>query len=113
MRRAGEDAFIFIEARDSQLPQRFTCAHELGHYIERTDVQTVPDDDFGFVDRRHARTGNLLMPGSEVRRFASFESDAIKMAGYFGVSIPAMKTRMLKLGLLSYCPTTTMNGWGT
>jgi len=113
MKRKGEDARIFIEAKDSALRQNFTCAHELGHYIERTEVQKVPDEDFAFVDLRHARThdvheffanefaGNLLMPESEARRLHNLPWDAIRMAAHFGVSIPAMKTRLVKLRLLT------------
>lgn len=109
---SGEDAQIFLEASDSQLRRTFTCAHELGHYIERTEVQKTPDDDFGFVDKRNSRVhdaheffanefaGNLLMPAAKVTGFHEQGNDAIRMAALFGVSIPAMKTRMLKLGLI-------------
>lgn len=109
---SGQDAQIFLEAADSSQRQRFTCAHELGHYVERTQVQEKPDDDFGFVDKRTPATdiheyfanefaGNLLAPRSEVDRLTKQGWDAIRLAAHFGLSLAAMKTRMLKYGLLA------------
>lgn len=113
MKRQGEDAEILVERADSPMRQRFTVAHELGHFIERTVVQKTPDEDFGFIDRRQARVhdaheffanefaANLLMPAVEVRRRYDHNPDAISLAAQFGVSTMALKTRLLKLGLLS------------
>lgn len=113
MKRPNEDAQILVERSDNEMRQRFTIAHELGHFVERTSVQDTPDDEFGFVDRRHSRThdvheffanefaGNLLMPAGELTRKFAETSDTIRLAAYFGVSIPALKTRLLKLHLIS------------
>lgn len=109
---AGQDAQIFVDETDSAQRQRFTCAHELGHYVERTNLQPQPDEDFGFVDKRTGMhdvheyfanefAGNLLAPQAAVARLIEQGWDAIRLAAHFGLSVPAMKTRMLKYGLLS------------
>lgn len=109
MKRPGEDAQILIERTDPPVRQRFTAAHEIGHFIERTVIQDSPDDDFGFVDRRNSRNhdvheffanefaSNLLMPRSEVQRLRDEGLSEVRMAAHFGVSVVALKTRLMKL----------------
>lgn len=113
LKRPGLDAQIMVERSDAPLRQRFTTAHELGHFVERTVVQSTPDDDFGFVDRRNAKTSdlheffanefaaNLLMPRDEVQRCSNAQMSVIAMAARFGVSVIAMKFRLDRLGLLA------------
>lgn len=110
MKRPGEDAQILIERSDSPVRQRFTAAHEIGHFIERTTIQEQPDEDFGFVDKRDNKhdlheffanefAANLLMPRAEVEARVKDKYDAIRLAAHFGVSTIAAKTRLMKLGL--------------
>jgi Zn-dependent peptidase ImmA (M78 family) len=112
IRKAPErDAEIYVDADDSLQRQRFTIAHEIGHFIERTIVQDVPDEDFGFVERRGGKqtvheffaneyAANLLMPSDRLRAAHALDSDAIRLSARFGVSTTAMKLRLDKLGLL-------------
>lgn len=112
LKRRDEDPLIMVHSPHSELRKRFTIAHEIGHFIERTDVQQQPDEDFGFVEARGRKSdvheyfaneyaGNLLMPEEQLRQAHAEDSSAIALAGRFGVSVDAMKTRLLKLGLLA------------
>lgn len=108
VKRVGEDPEIHLNASDSRNRQRFTCAHELGHYIDRAGTD---DESWEFVDRRDAlaSTGrsrrevyangfaaNLLMPAALVRRMRRTYDPAV-LAYEFGVSIEAMNNRLSAL----------------
>lgn len=101
---------IFVEATDTEPRQRFTCAHELGHFVERTRTAHNLREGFAFVDKRTSKTdahefyanefaANLLMPEAEVRRLEQSGSTLIRMAGHFQVSVPAMEVRLRRLGI--------------
>lgn len=105
---AGQDPAIYLNAADSENRQRFTCAHELGHYIRRS---ASDDEGWEYIDRRDqlSSTGvdpeeryangfaaQLLMPEHEVRSHAK-KMDAAAMAYTFGVSLEAMKNRLTTL----------------
>ncbi|SHE25214.1 ImmA/IrrE family metallo-endopeptidase [Actinomyces glycerinitolerans] len=62
---------IYINSTESAVRQRFTLAHEIGHYMERITI--VKDNDFSFRDERGTKydlhefyadqfAGALLMP---------------------------------------------------
>jgi Zn-dependent peptidase ImmA (M78 family) len=51
VKRQGRDAEIYLNSEDSKNRQRFTAAHELGHYVRRS---TGSDDAWDYVDRRDA-----------------------------------------------------------
>lgn len=100
----GKTPQILIEVTDSPSRQRFTCAHEIGHFVERTDRIDAPRE-FAFVDRRGAEydaheyyadefAGNLLMPEAEVQRLVDDQQHPLVMARHFGVSNPAMNVRL-------------------
>ena len=59
-RAAERDAKAFIDKEEPGVRQRFTLAHELGHFIERTVI--AQDDEYGFEEVRMgaaaARHGN-------------------------------------------------------
>lgn len=86
----------------------FTCAHELGHYVER---KASHDSDFSFVERRSAKydlhefyadefAENLLLPETEFRaKWKACKSD-ILMSSHFGVSTAAIKKRRDRLGIV-------------
>jgi Zn-dependent peptidase ImmA (M78 family) len=112
-KRAGyEDPEILLNARDSRNRQRFTCAHELGHYTQR--VKTGQDDAWEYVDRRDPLSAQgmrpdevyankfaaeLLMPQDAVRSRAG-DSNAAALALDFGVSGDAMRFRLENLNLV-------------
>lgn len=101
---------IYVELTDTYPRQRFTVAHELGHFVERTQTQKNLDDGFSFVDKRTSKrdahefyadefAGSLLMPEDEVRWAHQQGFSVIAMAGHFEVSVPAMQTRLRRLKL--------------
>ena len=106
-KRPNEEAEIYVDIDDSLVRQRFTVAHELGHYLERT---LDDKDHVSFVDRRDGSfnlheffanefAGNLLMPADEVKRVNKSKRSIAELAAYFGVSVEAANVRLRKLDL--------------
>jgi len=106
-----EDPEILLNSSDSRNRQRFTCAHELGHYTQR--VKTGNDDYWEYVDRRDPLSSEglnpdevyanqfaaeLLMPRDVVSQRAE-GSNAAALALDFGVSGDAMRFRLDNLRL--------------
>jgi len=100
---------IFINRDDHPNRQRFTCAHELGHYYLRQG-----DDEFEFTDFRNNLSSegsnevevfannfaaSLLMPKDEVTRQHAEGRSIIALAKYFGVSPEAVGYRLENLGI--------------
>jgi Zn-dependent peptidase ImmA (M78 family) len=107
--KPGEDPTIMINQTDSDSRRRFTCAHELGHWVKRADVAT----EYSTVDLRNplSATGQdpdevfanqfaacLLMPEEAVRQFVGYEYGALEMGLQFNVSRDAMEYRLKGLG---------------
>jgi len=100
---------IYVSKHDAHVRQRFTCAHELGHYKQRIDTG---DAEFEFVDFRGtlATTGThpdeiyanqfaaeLLMPRELVKSMR--KQGVTGLAATFNVSTQAMGLRLRNLGL--------------
>jgi Zn-dependent peptidase ImmA (M78 family) len=113
IKRPGQDAEIYVHGSDSPNRQRFTCAHELGHYVKRS---ATGDDGWEYVERRdlistagtdqeeiyaNQFAAALLMPKDEVIARFSEGVSAGTLAPEFGVSADAMHFRLVKLGLVS------------
>lgn len=111
-KRPGQDAEVYVNALDSENRQRFSCAHEIGHFVKR--VTGDEDDDWGYIDRRGpsaARGTNpeevyanqfaaeLLMPEAMVTRLYHEGLSATALAVKFNVSLGAMKFRLENLRL--------------
>lgn len=110
IKRRGEDPEIYVHASDSSNRQRFTCAHELGHYVKRS---AAGDPEWEYVEHRDLLTSqgsnaeeiyanrfaaSLLMPREAVTQLHS-ELGAAALAYEFGVSADAMHYRLTNLGL--------------
>jgi len=105
--QSGE-ATILIDESENYGRQMFTCAHEVGHYMER---KANGDHEFSFVEERSQKydlhefyadefAGNLLMPETEFRKaWAACRSDNL-MSAKFGVTPAAITMRRRKLGLV-------------
>lgn len=107
---------IHLNLLDSPNRQRFTCAHELGHYLRRRDDESHARrafPDYTFVDYRDTLAGAgvdpeevyanqfaaaLLMPGHLVQRWQQ-QYNVEAMAQRFGTSTQAMKLRLRNLRL--------------
>ncbi|MFF0909725.1 ImmA/IrrE family metallo-endopeptidase [Microbacterium enclense] len=110
IRESGGPTSIYLNAFDAPVRQRFTLAHELGHYVQHQN-----DPDIGFVDRRNevASSGTdaseiwanqfaaeLLMPGAALSKWwaEGLTADAIRQR--LQVSSAALTYRMKNLGLI-------------
>lgn len=98
----GQTPIIYVDAREPKVRQRFTIAHELGHYIERVNRG---HKDFSFVDRRGAVydihefyadefAGALLMPATELNRLREEGLSIREIGQRFGVSPTAVNKRI-------------------
>jgi Zn-dependent peptidase ImmA (M78 family) len=107
----SRDPEVFINSRDSLNRQRFSCAHEIGHYSKRTTGRD--DDEWGYIDRRGPAASQgtepdeifanqfaaaLLMPEHCVCSLSP-ELGPAALAVRFGVSLDAMRFRLDNLGL--------------
>ena len=109
VRSTNEQAKIYVNQFESKARQRFTCAHEIGHYVER---RRDKDNSYTFQDKRSDRddtphewyadffAANLLMPQSVFEERVEVHGDTCdELVGYFGVSINTVCTRARLLGV--------------
>ncbi|MBL5920579.1 ImmA/IrrE family metallo-endopeptidase [Lelliottia amnigena] len=111
IKQKGQDPAIFLNGDDNKVRQRFSCGHELGHYIAR---QADQSEEYEYIDLRGEVASNgtdpdeifanrfsaeLLMPVDEVKKLYDQGHPSYIMAHYFGVSDDAMKFRLKNLGL--------------
>jgi Zn-dependent peptidase ImmA (M78 family) len=109
VKESGRDPRILLNREDSPNRARFTCAHELGHYLRRAGN----DDKFEYVDYRGPLSGAgqdpeevfanqfaaaLLMPEDEVRDRLDQGASVGELAWQFKVSADAMTYRLRNLG---------------
>jgi Zn-dependent peptidase ImmA (M78 family) len=108
VKELGQDPTILLNTIDSPNRKRFSCAHEIGHFMRRSD------DEYEYVDRRGPLSSAgtdpeeiyannfaaaLLMPEAEVRRLYKKDATDVEMALIFDVSREAMGFRLKNLGL--------------
>jgi len=112
VKQPGQDPTILLNESDSKNRRRFTCAHELGHFVRRSEEA----DEYTRVDLRNSlsATGEepeevyanefaacLLMPEKEVRQLVQSGMSDLEMAIRFKVSREAMQFRLKNLGLMN------------
>jgi Zn-dependent peptidase ImmA (M78 family) len=107
------DFTVIIPTHTSQLRDRFTIAHELGHYFlhyRAPGHHRVGEraSTFTRLGRNVAETqanvfaSNLLMPAGHFETmFERLRRDMVGVARHFGVSVPAARVRAEFLGLLT------------
>lgn len=64
VKKEGKDPAIYLNREDSRNRKRFTCAHELGHFIRRSDEH----EQFEYVDYRDEQSATGTV---EEERFAN------------------------------------------
>lgn len=111
VKKENEDPIILLNMSDSKNRKRFTCAHEIGHYIDRKNCN---NEKYEFIDLRGPKSSdgtnreevfankfaaNLLMPTSEVRYLRKRGTELFAAAYYFGVSQEAYSNRLNHVGL--------------
>ncbi|MGH3938813.1 MAG: ImmA/IrrE family metallo-endopeptidase [Pseudonocardiaceae bacterium] len=107
----GQQTGIYLNQSDQRVRQRFSCAHEIGHFQRR---RASGQQQFGFIDRRdhlsstgldpEERWANqfaaaLLMPADLLQ--ASPQRDPHQLARVYDVSERAMTHRLTNLGLIN------------
>jgi predicted transcriptional regulator len=106
---------IVLRAGEAPARQRFTLAHELGHWVcqvkegHEAPVYCRAADVAPTADRALEREANvfaaeLLMPESPVRAEWERAASAEELAGWFGVSDEAMGWRLYNLGVVEARP---------
>lgn len=105
VKREREDAEIFVEADDPEVRRKFTVAHELGHYIERS---LKNDEEFSFRERRGMEynlheffadefAGELLMPLDQFGPLMDNGVSNTELAARFKVSLAAVERRRARI----------------
>lgn len=109
---SGDGANIYIDRDQPRNRFRFTCAHELGHYIDHSQNQPLNGPPLSYVDKRsedgrgkpdevyaNEFAASLLMPAPEVTRLAKKAESVFDLAREFQVSLDAMTWRLRHLGI--------------
>jgi Zn-dependent peptidase ImmA (M78 family) len=113
VKKQGDAPEIYINAADHPNRQRFTVAHEVGHFFERA-LKGKADEPLDFVDYRDDLSSRgtdpaemyangfaaaLLMPEACVREYRGQGLDADSLASKLEVSPEAMQHRLRNLDL--------------
>lgn len=117
----GDSALIGVDETNIPVRQRFTLAHELGHFVLHkeessvfTDIQLFKRQSEGYTSREERMeqeanffAASILMPEVLVRQKANImecdlhdDENVSKLAELFNVSLPAMTFRLLNLGII-------------
>ena len=108
---SGAGADVYLDRDQAPARFRFTCAHEVGHYVDHTSrvspetleyyVDKRSDDTRGTPDEIYANefAGSLLMPPMELKRAVAANLDDIALAAHFDVSLQALRYRRQLLGV--------------
>ncbi|WP_336857200.1 ImmA/IrrE family metallo-endopeptidase [Sinomonas albida] len=106
-------ASIYLDVDQPHVRMRFTCAHELGHYVERSSRLAAEDDpQFAEIDRRSDEgrgrpleifanefAASLLMPEQQVKDLHRQGKSRYDMVTLFQVSLAAVDWRLHHLNL--------------
>lgn len=105
----GQDPEVYVNVTDSEVRQRFSCAHEIGHFIKRGSSPGSKDEEWGYIDRRGPSAGRgtspdeiyanqfaaaLLMPEERIKTLEDEGMSPVSMALAFNVSLEAMTHRI-------------------
>lgn len=109
----GQDPVIALNTKDSRHAKRFTCAHELGHFVRRCE-RNEPLDTYGYMDQRSALSAteddevevfanafaaSLVMPARAVSSMRRNGLTSLEMGLQFDVSQEAMQSRLKGMAL--------------
>ena len=107
VKRAGADAVILLAQEDHPNRKRFTCAHELGHFVRHAGSASIERLDFRGplaapgLDKEEVFANqfaaNLLMPEAELRAAIQHQQTIWQLSHLFGVSGEAMGYRLEQL----------------
>lgn len=96
-----------VNVQHSEVRQRYTLGHELGHYLNHRDSFKSFEDTVYFRSKQKSSmeymadqfAASLLMPENDVRELVNSGVKTVKeLSLKFGVSLEAMKYRLEQLG---------------
>lgn len=105
-KKENESPEIALAMYDNPQRKKFTLAHEIGHYIERSEI--AEDEDFSFIDARGKKydlheffadefAAALMMPESEIKNMYRNGKSTFAMTTHFGTSAAAVRKRIQNL----------------
>lgn len=115
LKEPGENAKIVVNAADAPVRQRFTVAHEIGHYAHNK-LSDNANESLGFVDYRNELTSRgvnpdeiwanafaaeLIMPAAVLKKWWAEGKALETIRNKFDVSKAALAYRMANLGLVA------------
>ncbi|WP_369126445.1 ImmA/IrrE family metallo-endopeptidase [Corynebacterium heidelbergense] len=113
-------AEIYVSRSQSKTRSRFTCAHELGHFVDCVQNDGGLSNGVGYVDKRSDNdrgrayevyanefAASILMPEEAVRRFIGDGLSLYQMADRFDVPIDSMSRRLHTLRVRTSDPAST------
>lgn len=103
-------ADIYLDKDQAPTRMRFSCAHELGHFVDRAADLT---SNRGYIDKRSSTgthnapaeiyanefAASLLAPEKDLRRMVSRGDSNIEIASAFGISLTSVEHRRRFLGI--------------
>lgn len=98
---------IFVNSKDSDIRQRFTICHEIGHFVlghegcqYRQASNSYPNAETTFEEEANVFAVELVMPDIVVRSLFSNGIDIRTIADILGVSDRILHMRCIDLGLV-------------
>ncbi|MFC0179008.1 ImmA/IrrE family metallo-endopeptidase [Thorsellia kenyensis] len=117
VKRADRDPVILLNQNDSEQRMRFTCAHELGHYIQRLESNIENSKEYEYVDlfsklsqenqNEEEKLANkfalaLLIPKEALLHDVKENCSPAMMAYRFGVPDDVIRVALEEYGIHGY-----------
>lgn len=107
---SASGADIYLDKDQAPTRMRFSCAHELGHSVDRAAALTP---NRGYIDKRSSTgshnvpaeiyanefAASLLAPEDDMRRMVMRGDSNIEIASVFGISLTSVEYRRQFLGI--------------
>ena len=110
----GKAPDIFVNTEHAPVRQRFTIAHELGHYFHQIEKDGHEESTYSYrrdelsscgtdTDERYANgfAAELLAPEPLIRQLKNDNKSELQIARELNVSLETIKYRMKNLGIVN------------
>lgn len=99
---------IYVNAANPIVRQRFTIAHEIGHYVLHNDMISKQEGNIFYRDQIHSKqpietqanrfAAALLLPKDKILQDWALVKNVVILAAQYNVSIETLKYRLNDLG---------------